>query len=119
MKEAFGSCQIITTMTPKVEDIDDKVNRLEKRIAELEKRDNFCVLLNKHQEDEESLLSIVKSLCKGFGILGLIAFTAIHLVFFFISSYKILDFNIEKYFIFLAESICKFYQLFGYCGWEL
>ncbi|TIC12163.1 hypothetical protein E3Q13_04238 [Wallemia mellicola] len=90
-------------MTPKVEDIDDKVNRLEKRIAELEKRDNFCVLPNKHQENEESLLSIVKSLCKGFGILGLIAFTAIHLT----STLK------------NTSSFWRKAFLFGYCGWEL
>lgn len=107
-------------MAEKVEDINEKVNILEKRIAELEKRDKFNVLPKKDQENEESFFSIVKSLCKVFGILGLIALITSHLFFFVIVSYNILDFNIniESYFKFFGYSICKFYQLFGYCEWK-
>lgn len=110
---ALGEC--VSKMTEKVEDINEKLDRLEKRNEELEKRDSICVLPKKDQENEKSSRDIVTTWCFGFMLMSPVVLMLFHLVFFVIVSYKILDFKIiiERYFKFLEDSICKYYQSLG------
>lgn len=93
-------------MAEKVENIHEKVNKLEKNIEELDKRVNVYLLPKKRTGDEEVSFS------KRLSILGLVSLVLVHLVIFFSFSSKILDLSFERYLDFWMNSLCKFYQLF-------
>lgn len=112
----------MTTITEKVEDINEKVNRLEKRFEEFEKRKNDNISPKEEKQvQEETGFQVTMYVFKmlGISILGAIALS--HLILFAIFTYRVLDLKIglaiERYIVFFLESTCKFYQLFGYCKW--
>lgn len=93
-------------MTEKVEDINEKVNRLEKHIEELDKLVNVYLLPKKQKGDDN--VPLYKGLC----IMALGGLVLFHLLIFFIFSSHILDLTLERYLGFWMKSLCRFYQLF-------
>lgn len=103
-------------MTENDEDIDEKVNRLEKSIEELQ--NHVIVSLppkENRQVQEEGRLQVAKEICMAFGITFLFILALLHLVWFVCFSYRMLDFNIANYVNFIEDNMCRFYRLFGYC----
>ena len=110
----------MTTITRKAEDINEKVNRLEKRFEEFEKRNNDNISPKEDKQvQEESAFQVTMYVFKLLAICMLGAIVIAHLMLFAIFSYGMLDLKIElafeRYIVFFQESTCKFYQLFGYC----
>lgn len=95
-------------MTEKVEDINEKVNRLEKHIEELDELVNVYLLPKKRKGDDD--VPLYKGLSK-MALAGLVLF---HLLIFFIFSSQILDLTLERYMRFWMKSLCRFYQLFAH-----
>ncbi|TIB94527.1 hypothetical protein E3Q18_04257 [Wallemia mellicola] len=83
-------------MTEKVEDINEKVNRLEKHIEELDELVNVYLLPKKRKGDDDV------PLYKGLSIWLWLAYS------------QILDLTLERYMRFWMKSLCRFYQLFAH-----
>ncbi|TIB79356.1 hypothetical protein E3Q06_04141 [Wallemia mellicola] len=88
-------------MTEKVEDINEKVNRLEKHIEELDELVNVYLLPKKRKGDDD--VPLYKGLSK-MALAGLVLF---HFS-------QILDLTLERYMRFWMKSLCRFYQLFAH-----
>lgn len=101
-------------MTEKVEDIHERLDRLEKRFAEFEKRNIDSVPVKKDEQVQKSCnrQSIV-SFFQGLSICILGGIVMIHLMVFLTFSYEMLEPKFKSYFLFLQENTYRFYQLFG------
>lgn len=115
---AFGSGSTITTMTEKVEDINETVHRLEERIEGLEKYLNVSIRPKKNQPSKQNSLQFLVSQCITcivvFSTSALILFLLFTLLHFIMFSAAVFDLSIERYIKFSAFYICRFYRLFGY-----